>query len=106
MRCCSTPASKRALRLAAEAVAAGEVGAIAPYLEVLAQLDRYQGAASVKQAYDDKAKERLFAKINRVAARLDRRQAAKTAAGGVSDAAQAPESERNEAFHSDSPASQ
>src|SRR5208283_5951805 len=29
-----------------------------------------QGAASAKQAYDEKARERLFAKINRVAARL------------------------------------
>src|SRR5208282_5427902 len=61
---------EKALRLAAEAVAEGEIGAIAPYLKVLAQLDRYQGAASAKQAYDEKARERLFAKINRVAARL------------------------------------
>jgi hypothetical protein len=100
---------EKALRLAAEAVAAGEIGAIAPYLKVLAQLDRYQGAASVKQAYDEKAPERLFAKINRVAARLERREAAKLAAPSAGDrspdAAEAPESERIEAFNVDSPAS-
>ncbi len=100
---------EQALRLAAEAVAAGEIGAIAPYLKVLAQLDRYQGAASAKQAYDEKARERLFAKINRVAARLDRREAAKPAApeaqGLSPDAAEAPEPERIEAFNLDSPAS-
>ncbi len=85
---------EKALRLAAEAAGAGEIGAIGPYLKVLAQLDRYQGAASVKQAYDEKARERLFAKINRVAARLDRREAAKPAEGRSADAADAPESER------------
>ncbi len=101
--------NEQALRLAAEAVAQGEIGAIAPYLKVLAQLDRHQGPASAKQAYDDKARERLFAKINRVAARLDRREAAKPAApeaqGLSPDAAEAPEPERIEAFNLDSPAS-
>ncbi|HKI13717.1 MAG TPA: hypothetical protein VKA12_01660 [Roseiarcus sp.] len=99
---------EKAIRLAAEAVAEGEIGAIAPYLKVLAQLDRYQGAASAKQAYDEKARERLFAKINRVAARLDRREAAKPAApaeGLRAHAAEAPESERIEAFNLESPAS-
>jgi hypothetical protein len=100
---------EQALRLAAEAVAEGEIAAIAPYLKVLAQLDRYQGAASVKQTYDEAARERLFAKINRIAARQERGKAAKPAAptaGGVSpDAAEAPEPERIEAVGLDSPAS-
>src|SRR5208282_3090220 len=94
---------EQALRLAAEAVGAGEIGAIGPYLKVLAQLDRYQGAASANQAYDEEARERLFAKINRIAARVQSSGAAKPAA----DAAEAPESDRIEASHSshlDSPA--
>jgi hypothetical protein len=99
----------KALRLAAEAVAEGEIGAITPYLKVLAQLDRYQGAASAKPAYDEEARERLFAKINRVAARLVRREAAKPAAqataGRGSDAAEAPEPERIEVFKQESPVS-
>jgi hypothetical protein len=96
----------KALRLAAEAVAEGAIGAIAPYLKVLAQFDRYQGAASAKPAYDEKARERLFAKINRVAARLDRRQAATPAAATPSpDAAEAPEPERIEELNQDSPVS-
>jgi len=86
---------EQALRLAAEAVGAGEIGAIGPYLNVLAQLDRYQGAASANQAYDEEARERLFAKINRIAARVQSSGAAKPAA----DAAEAPESDRIEASH-------
>jgi hypothetical protein len=100
---------EQALRLAAEAVAEGEIAAIAPYLKVLAQLDRYQGAASVKQTYDEAARERLFAKINRIAARVRSRGATKPAAptaGGLSpDAGEAPKPERIEAVDLDSPAS-
>ena len=87
-------------------MAEGEIAAIAPYLKVLAQVDRYQGAASVNQAYDEVARERLFAKINRVAARLDREKPRSRRRGGPSpDAAEAPEPERIEAIHVDSPAS-
>jgi hypothetical protein len=99
---------EQAHRLAAVAVAEGEIAAIAPYLKVLAQLDRYRGAASVNQAYDEAARERLFAKINRIAARVQSRGAAKPAApaaGGSPDAAESPEPERIEASHLDSPAS-
>jgi len=100
---------EQALRLAAEAVAEGEIAAIAPYLKVLAQLDRYQGAASANQAYDEAARERLFAKINRIAARVQSRGAAKPAApsaeGRSSEPVEAPEPDRIEAFHLDSPAS-
>jgi hypothetical protein len=96
---------EQAHRLAAEAVAEGEIAAIAPYLKVLAQLDRYQGAASANQPYDEAARERLFAKINRIAARVQSRGAATPAAEGSPDAAQAPEPERIDPFHLDSPAS-
>jgi hypothetical protein len=58
------------MQLAAEAVAAGDVTAIAPYLKVLDRLDRYQTIAGVNQAYDEEARKRLFDKINRVAANL------------------------------------
>jgi hypothetical protein len=81
---------EHALRLSAEAVARGEIGAIAPHLKVLAQLDRYQGAASANQAYDQEARERLFAKINRVAARAQSKPQGRAAGGGSSDAAEAP----------------
>ncbi|HKI13552.1 MAG TPA: hypothetical protein VKA12_00790 [Roseiarcus sp.] len=58
------------MQLAAEAVAAGDVRAIAPYLKVLDRLDRYQTVAGANQAYDDEARKKLFDKINRVAANL------------------------------------
>ena len=59
-----------AMRLAGEAVAGGDVKAIAPLLKVLDRLDRYQKIAKANQEYDDGARERLMAKINRVAANL------------------------------------
>src|SRR5271165_4541319 len=58
------------MQLAAEAVAAGDVTAIAPYLKVLDRLDRYQTVAGANQAYDDEARKKLLDKINRVAANL------------------------------------
>jgi hypothetical protein len=67
--------------VAAEAVAAGDLNAIAPYLKVLERLDRYQKAGATKQVYDDGARERLLAKINRIVGRLEAR--ARKAAGRV-----------------------
>ena len=58
------------MQLAAEAVAAGDVSAIAPYLKVLDRLDRYQTVAGANQVYDDEARKKLFDKLNRVAANL------------------------------------
>ena len=58
------------MQLAAEAVAAGDVSAITPYLKVLDRLDRYQTVAGANQTYDDEARKKLFDKINRVAANL------------------------------------
>jgi DNA-binding CsgD family transcriptional regulator len=59
------------MQLAAEAVAAGDVTAITPYLKVLDRLDRYQTIAGAIQSDDDEARKKLFEKINRVASNLD-----------------------------------
>jgi hypothetical protein len=56
------------MQLAAEAVAAGDVSAITPYLKVLDRLDRYQTVAIGHQVYDDEARKKLMDKINRMAA--------------------------------------
>ncbi len=61
-----------ALRLAAGALAKGKIGAIAPYLKLLDRLDLYQKSAAAAPAYDEAARERLLAKINRIAARVTR----------------------------------
>jgi hypothetical protein len=58
------------MQLAAEAVAAGDVTAITPYLKVLDRLDRYQTVASANQVYDDEARKKLIDKINRIADNL------------------------------------
>ena len=57
--------------LAAQTVAAGDLKAIAPYLQVLDRLDRYRKAAVRKEVYDAAARERLFAKMNRIVAQLE-----------------------------------
>jgi hypothetical protein len=56
-----------AMQLAAEAIAAGDVAAIAPYLKVIDRLDRYQAVAGAEQVYDDEARKKLMDKINRMA---------------------------------------
>ena len=58
------------MQLAAEAVAAGDVTAITPYLKVLDRLDRYQTVAGAHQVYDDEARKKLMEKINRMAENL------------------------------------
>ena len=58
------------MRLAGEAIAEGDVTAIAPLMKVLDRLDRYQRAAKAVQVYDDEARRKLMDKINRVAANL------------------------------------
>jgi predicted transcriptional regulator len=58
------------MQLAAEAIAAGDVSAITPYLKVLDRLDRYQTVASANQVYDDEARKKLLDKINRIASNL------------------------------------
>ena len=72
-----------ALRLAAGALAEGDVEAISPYLKLLDRLDRYQRPLAAIDVYDDKARQRLLAKMNRIVARIhakEARRAAKAAA--------------------------
>ena len=59
-----------AMQLAAEAIAAGDVSAIAPYLKVIDRLDRYQSVAVANEKYDDEARRKLMEKINRMVANL------------------------------------
>jgi hypothetical protein len=59
-----------AVQLGAEAVAAGDVSAISPYLKALDRLDRYQTVATGNQVYDDEARKKLLDKINRIASNL------------------------------------
>ena len=59
-----------AVQLGAEAIAAGDIAAIAPYLKALDRLDRYQTVASANQEYDDEARKKLLDKINRLADNL------------------------------------
>jgi len=98
---------ENALRLGAEAVAGGDIGAIGPYLAVLDRLDRYRRGAAPVQVYDKATRDRLFAKLNSVAARLLAETEAKPSAtdGGGPDAALTPEPERNKAVPLESPAS-
>jgi len=59
-----------AIQLGAEAIAAGDVSAISPYLKALDRLDRYQTVVGANQGYNDEARKKLMAKINRIAANL------------------------------------
>jgi predicted transcriptional regulator len=72
---------EKAHEVAIEALAAGDLSAIAPYLGVLERLDRYQTMAAPKQppAYGDAEREKLLDKLNRVAARLDAKEAREAA---------------------------
>ena len=60
-----------ALRLAARGVANGKLSAIPQLLRVLERLDKYDAVADAAPAYDDNAREKLLAKLDRVAARLN-----------------------------------
>ena len=71
-----------AMRLAGEAIAEGDVTAIAPLMKVLDRLDRYQRAAKAVQVYDDEARKKLMDKINRVAANLGVDEARAAPSGG------------------------
>jgi hypothetical protein len=57
--------------LAAKTIAAGDLKAITPYLQILDRLDRYRKAGTRKESYDAAARERLFAKMNRIVAQLE-----------------------------------
>ena len=59
-----------AVQLGAEAIAAGDISAISPYLKTLDRLDRYQSVAVANQTYDEDARKKLMEKINRMADNL------------------------------------
>jgi hypothetical protein len=59
-----------AVQLGAEAIAAGDVSAISPYLKALDRLDKYQTVASAHQGYDEEDRRKLMERINRIAANL------------------------------------
>ena len=61
---------ERIMHFASEALARGDLRIGALYLKTLDRLDRYQKLAGAAEVYDDEARERLLAKINRVAERL------------------------------------
>ena len=69
----------------------------------------YQSAAKANPVYDQAARERLLATLNRVAARLEREAATKPSRPAAkrrsSAAAEGQEPERSEAFNSSPPAS-
>ncbi len=76
-----------ATRLAGEAVAEGDVTAIAPLMKAPHRLDRDQSAAKAVQVTDDEARRKLFDKTNLVAANLsadEARPAAEAAKGAPS----------------------
>ena len=59
-----------AVQLGAEAIAAGDISAIPPYLKALDRLDRYQSVAGALQVCDDEARKKLMERINRMAENL------------------------------------
>ena len=74
-----------ALRLAGEAIARGDIRAIAPLIKVIDRMDRHQVTVVVKYHYGPEERKRLLDKINRVAANLGIDKApprAAAAAGG------------------------
>ncbi len=84
--------------LAAKTIAGGDLTAIAPYLQVLDRLDRYRKTGARKEVYDRAARERLFAKMNRIVAQLEAetRKSVRSAAAGPSpgpDAETRPDSD-------------
>ncbi len=69
------------LKLAAEAIAAGDVRAIGPYLKVLDRLD-YQSVSQSNQVYDEETRRKLLDKLNQAAAVYhEQRRKAEAAAG-------------------------
>ncbi len=84
-----------ALALAGRAIEGGDLKAIPPYLKVLDHLDLYRKASVRKQIYDDAARKKLFAKMNRVVARIEAnaRRSASKAPGSRPEAATKPDSD-------------
>jgi predicted transcriptional regulator len=68
------------LRVASESVASGDVKAIPSLLKTLKAIDAYQKLAQVSEVHDDEIREKLLAKINRLAEAFEREKAEKSAA--------------------------
>jgi hypothetical protein len=77
------------LQTMGEAAARGDAKAAAVFLRALDRLDRYQKVAQANHAYNDDMREKLFAKINRVAAAALEEQAEKEARAAAAEAASA-----------------
>ncbi len=60
-----------ALQSAGEAVADGDIRAIGRYLRELDRVDRYRGVAAVRRFEGDHARQKLLAKLNRMAEAQD-----------------------------------
>ncbi|MBV8472786.1 MAG: helix-turn-helix domain-containing protein [Hyphomicrobiales bacterium] len=86
-----------ALRLAAQAVADGDLAGIDRLIRVLDRLDKYSAVEDAGGAYDENARERLLTKLNTMAERMraarergtvgpDGRPAAASEAGGLDEA--------------------
>jgi hypothetical protein len=65
-----------ALRLASEAIARGEIKAIAPLIKVIDRMDRHQETVVAKHHYGPEERRRLLDKLNRVAANLAEKESA------------------------------
>jgi hypothetical protein len=59
-----------ALRLAGEAIARGDIKAIAPLIKVIDRMDRHQETVVAKHHYGLEERERLLGKLNRVTANV------------------------------------
>jgi hypothetical protein len=59
-----------ALRLAGEAIARGDIKAIAPLIKVIDRMDRHQETVVAKHSYGPEERERLLGKLSRVTANL------------------------------------
>ena len=81
-----------ALRLAGEAIARGDIRAIAPLIKVIDRMDKHQETVVAKQYYGPEERQRLLDKLSRVAANLADKESAP-------DAAAEGEDETNAAKH-------
>jgi hypothetical protein len=59
-----------ALRLAGEAIARGDIKAIAPLIKVIDRMDRHQETVVAKHSYGPEERDRLLGKLSRVTANL------------------------------------
>ena len=76
-----------ALRLAASAVADGELNAIDRLLRVLDRLDKYGAVEAANAAYDEGGRERLLTKLNTMAERMLRAREAGIVEGAKAEGA-------------------